>query len=80
MATDNKCNGYVITLDSATTAPECDEIINAISLLKGVISVDVKTENVDIMMARIQNRNELIEKIIAAIYPENQPKIITDSN
>lgn len=60
----DKYSALTVVLDNEYRQEDIEELSNAISLLKGVISVSpLLNKNMDIHIARMQVRNDLREKM-----------------
>lgn len=66
----DRLKGLVIVLEHDTREDDCNNIINAISMIKGVESVEKNVRDVDDFMSRNKIKRELLEKISKIFYDE----------
>ena len=59
-------SGFVVTLDHSITTEASDRIVDALHLIKGVISVKPIVDSVEMDMARERARQEIGDELFKA--------------
>lgn len=59
----DRIKGLTVTLKDDMREDDCDFIINAITMIKGVVSVDSHVSGTDHHMAKRQLKSELRQKV-----------------
>lgn len=61
--------GYIVTLEKDLKDEDSIKIIDALKLIKGVISVDPIVDDMNALIAESRARQDLGTKILKVIYP-----------
>ena len=56
--------GYIVTLGRDTREDDAEPVLEAIRMIKGVISVEPIVSNIEVHLAESRVRRELMDKII----------------
>jgi len=59
----DKIKGLIVTLDQDYRDDDCQQIVNAIEMIKGVISVDMRVYEGNDLMNRVRIKHEVTEKL-----------------
>jgi len=62
--------GYIVTLEDSISEnnPNCERILEALRMIKGVISVEPIVENFDHIMAVMKAKNDLREQMREVLW------------
>jgi len=63
-----------VTLEKDTRDDDAEHLINAIQMMRGVLSVAGEVANMDTHMAEERARHELGQKILDVLYPERRKR------
>ena len=63
--------GFVVVLEEPLKDEDAEEIRNAISMIKGVVSVSLMVADLGYYAAREQIRHELIQELWDVLKPKN---------
>ena len=66
----NRANTLTVVLECPVRDDDCEHLINAIKMMKGVLNVEFNVANIDQYMAEERATRELGEKILAVLYPD----------
>lgn len=70
----DRLKGVVVTFEKNIREDDAAEIINAIGMVKGVLSVNPLKANLDDHIAQERVRHEIAEKLWKVLYPDlNSP-------
>ena len=64
-------SGYIVVLESDIREDDSQNVINAIRMIKGVISVDPIISNVEIHIAKTRVKLEIAESLNSVLFSEN---------
>jgi hypothetical protein len=59
--------GYLVTLTEDTREDDAERIITALSMVKGVLSVDPLTADASTLMGEVRARLDLVRKVMDAL-------------
>lgn len=65
-------SGYIVALDQDTREDDAADIITAIRLITGVLSVEPVTASAEIHIAESRARIDIEGRIFAALHPERR--------
>jgi len=65
----DRYNGFIVALEEPMKDEDAKRVINAIKMIKGVVGVEPQVADTNRMLAMMEVRNELGEKILKVIWP-----------
>ena len=66
--------GYIVTLEKELRSDDAEAIINALRMVRGVLSVEPVVSDPIGHIAKQTSRHELVTQIWAVLYPERKAR------
>lgn len=66
----DRYKAFIVTLDHDIRTDDAEPLLDAIRLLRGVLSVEPMVADMDSAIADTRARHELGQKLLSAIYPD----------
>lgn len=71
----DRFDSLTVVLEADIRTDDAEHIINAIQLIKGVLSVDPHVRDLENHIAYMRVRNELSERLWGVLYPKEKESI-----